>query len=118
MAIDKIQSESINLADNFAFTGTVSGAGGVNTPAFLAFKSSVQDCSDNTYTKITFTSEKFDTDNTFADSKFTHGVSGKYFIYAQVGGYPVNDIGKDIKISIYTNGTSTEEHRRGYQNFD
>jgi len=27
MAIDKIQSESINLADNFAFTGTVSGAG-------------------------------------------------------------------------------------------
>jgi len=27
MAIDKIQSESINLADTFAFTGTVSGAG-------------------------------------------------------------------------------------------
>ncbi len=26
MAIDKIQSESINLADNFAFTGTVTGA--------------------------------------------------------------------------------------------
>ena len=29
MAIDKIQSESINLTDNFAFTGTVSGAGGI-----------------------------------------------------------------------------------------
>jgi len=29
MAIDKIQSESINLADNFAFTGTVTGAGGI-----------------------------------------------------------------------------------------
>jgi len=28
MAIDKIQSESINLADNFAFTGTVTGASG------------------------------------------------------------------------------------------
>jgi len=28
MAIDKIQSESINLADNFTFTGTVTGAGG------------------------------------------------------------------------------------------
>ena len=27
MALSKIQSESINLADNFAFTGTVSGAG-------------------------------------------------------------------------------------------
>jgi len=28
MALSKIQSESINLADTFAFTGTVSGAGG------------------------------------------------------------------------------------------
>jgi len=27
MSLSKIQSESINLADNFAFTGTVSGAG-------------------------------------------------------------------------------------------
>ena len=29
MALSKIQSESINLADNFAFTGTVTGAGGL-----------------------------------------------------------------------------------------
>ena len=28
MAIDKIQAESINLADTFAFTGTVTGAQG------------------------------------------------------------------------------------------
>ena len=42
MAIDKIQSESINLADNFAFTGTVSGAGGVMTPAFHAYLSADQ----------------------------------------------------------------------------
>lgn len=28
MALSKIQSESVNLADNFAFTGTVTGAGG------------------------------------------------------------------------------------------
>lgn len=27
MALSKIQSESVNLADNFAFTGTVTGAG-------------------------------------------------------------------------------------------
>jgi hypothetical protein len=31
MALSKIQSESVNLADNFAFTGTVSGAGGGKT---------------------------------------------------------------------------------------
>ena len=29
MAITKIQSESLNLADNFAFTGTITGAGGI-----------------------------------------------------------------------------------------
>ena len=29
MAIDKIQAESMNLADTYAFTGTVSGAGGL-----------------------------------------------------------------------------------------
>jgi len=28
MALVKLQSEGLNLADNFAFTGTVSGAGG------------------------------------------------------------------------------------------
>ncbi len=126
MAIDKITTAAItdgtiataDIADGAVTSVKTTGGGGTNTPAFLAFKSSVQDCSDNTYTKITFTSEKFDTDNTFADSKFTPGVSGKYFIYAQVGGYPVNDIGKDITIRIYKNGSSTGEHRRGYQNFE
>jgi len=29
MALSKIQSESVNLADNFAFSGTVTGAGGL-----------------------------------------------------------------------------------------
>jgi hypothetical protein len=30
MAITKIQSESLNLSDNYDFTGTVTGAGGDN----------------------------------------------------------------------------------------
>ena len=38
MAITKIQSESLNLADTYDFTGTVTGAGGVNTPAFYAIE--------------------------------------------------------------------------------
>tara|TARA_B100000768_G_C11267391_1_gene371721 strand:- start:223 stop:981 length:759 start_codon:yes stop_codon:yes gene_type:complete len=92
----------------------VSGIGGTNTPAFLAFKSSVQDVSDNATTKITFTSEKFDTDNTFASSKFTPGVSGKYFIYSQVGAYPLNNVGVDMTIILYKNGSDIGEFRRGY----
>ena len=39
MAISKIQSESLNLADTFAFTGTVTGAGESNAPYFQAVSS-------------------------------------------------------------------------------
>ena len=51
MAITKIQSESMNLADTYAFTGTVTGAGGVNTPAFRAYQGSGQNISNNAATK-------------------------------------------------------------------
>ena len=39
MALSKIQSESINLADTFAFTGTVSGAGGGKVLQFKQYES-------------------------------------------------------------------------------
>ena len=61
MAITKIQSESLNLADTYDFTGTVTGAGGVNTPAFFAELGSTQTgVSDDTFTKVTFNNESFD----------------------------------------------------------
>ena len=61
MAITKLQAEALNLADNFAFTGTVTGAGESNTPLFSAYKGSAQSSlSANTYHKITFTTEEFD----------------------------------------------------------
>ena len=81
MAIDKIQSESMNLADTYAFTGTVTGAGESNTPLFSAYKSSAQSSlSANTYHKITFTTEEFDTDSAYdaTNSKFVAPSAGKY----------------------------------------
>ena len=81
MAIDKIQSESINLADNFAFTGTVTGAGGDNKPAFSVGKSGDQSIDNaETMTKVTWDVEHLDSNNTFASNKFTPGVAGEYFI--------------------------------------
>ena len=70
MAIDKIQSESINLADNFAFTGTVSGAGGVNTPAFEAWLSTDQSASNDTFTKLQCNTEIYDTDSDYDNSNY------------------------------------------------
>ena len=52
MAITKLQAEALNLADTYAFTGTVTGAGGVNTPAFQAYASSDQSQTNDTFTKI------------------------------------------------------------------
>ena len=82
MAITKIQSESLNLADTYAFTGTVTGAGGVNTPVFAVSKSggSNQTISHGSYTKVTFSNELFDPDNVFASDKFTvpSGKGGHY----------------------------------------
>ena len=85
MAITKIQSESLNLADTYDFTGTVTGAGGVMTPAFSAQRSSGSvTLNDNTFTDIIFDNEILDTDSAYNTSTgvFTvpAGKGGKYFI--------------------------------------
>ena len=86
MAITKIQSESLNLSDNYDFTGTVTGAGGVNTPAFHATKNAVQSTSDLVYAKVTYPNQVIDTNNAYDTSTSTFtvpsGEGGKYFIYA------------------------------------
>jgi hypothetical protein len=88
MAIDKIQSESINLADNFAFTGTVTGAGVTNKPAFHATNSATQDLTSGAYTKVAFNTESFDEGGVYDHStnyRFTPGETGKFFIYYRLG---------------------------------
>jgi hypothetical protein len=87
MAITKIQSESLNLADTYDFTGTVTGAGGVNTPAFRAYLGSNQNISNATNTKIQINTENFDTAGAYDNStnyRFTPQTAGKYFVYAQL----------------------------------
>jgi hypothetical protein len=54
MALIKIQSESINLADNFAFTGTVSGVGGGKVLQVVSTETANQfSTSSNTLTDCT-----------------------------------------------------------------
>tara|TARA_R100000951_G_scaffold112497_1_gene112927 strand:- start:16 stop:507 length:492 start_codon:yes stop_codon:yes gene_type:complete len=119
MAIDKIQSESINLADTFAFTGTVTGAGGVNTPYFSAGSSSYTSVAHNTYTKLAFNSEIYDPQSTYDHSsnyRFTPNVSGKYLIFAHAF-MNTGDNFEFFGIRLYKNGsggfssfTSNEDH--------
>ena len=112
MAITKIQSESLNLADTYDFTGTVTGAGGVNTPAFQAkLTSSNQSVGNHTHTKVQFNSELFDTDNAYDHStnyRFTPGVAGKYVLTATVRVQNCGD-GTLYYVDIYKNGSGLKQ---------
>jgi len=77
VAIDKIQSESINLADNFAFTGTVTGAGGAFSPRFSVYLGSGnQTISNSTETVAAFNTEVFDDGGCYNNTSGTVTLNG------------------------------------------
>ena len=82
-----------------------------NAPAFEATRSADQDISNNTYTKLQFNTETFDSDGAYDNStnyRFTvpSGKAGKYYIYASgtltANGQTQWNYGN---ISIYKNGS-------------
>jgi len=112
MALSKIQSESINLADNFAFTGTVTGAGGANTPNFHAYLNGDQTLPSDSATKINFNAESWDTASAFDSSsnyRFTvpSGQAGKYFVYSTIYFESYTLQIQNTKLIFYVNGSST-----------
>ena len=107
MAITKIQSESMNLADTYAFTGTVTGAGGVNTPNFFVEDDGAQSINHDTLTKLNFATENYDSDSAFASHKFTvpSGKAGKYFLFASWQTASSTDFTSQ-RIYLYKNGSA------------
>ena len=84
-----------------AATGTVMVSG--NMPAFSAWKSSgTQSLTTNTWTKITFPTEDFDTANCFASSTFTPNVAGYYQLNVCLD---MNVSGTVALVAIYKNGS-------------
>jgi hypothetical protein len=86
MAITKIQSESLNLADDFAFTGTITGAGESNTPFFFSYAlSSSQVLTNQTFTTLTnWNTPTKSSQGTFSNGIYTPGIAGKYLFYTMV----------------------------------
>ena len=75
---------SIPSGATIANSGTATGFGQDNSPAFFAYSpQSYQAISSSTWTAINTTNESFDTANAFDTStlKFTPQVAGKYFLY-------------------------------------
>jgi hypothetical protein len=115
MAITKIQSESLNLSDNYDFTGTVTGAGGVNTPAFRAYMGSVQTISNASVTKLNFNTESYDTDSNYdtLNYRFTPTTAGKYLVTASVrldGAVTITN----VQLYINKNGSTYNRSTQGF----
>ena len=87
-----VSGDTVNIPSGvtIANAGTATGFGGSNTPAFLArLSSTTQSIADDTYTKIQFNTEVYDTASAYDNSsnyRFTvpSGQGGKYFIYSAV----------------------------------
>jgi hypothetical protein len=79
-----------------------------NGPAFSAYQNSAQGAiTAATFTKVTFDTEEFDTNNNFASSRFTPTVAGYYQISS---GVRVDGSVSRIIYSVYKNGS---EFKRG-----
>jgi hypothetical protein len=98
MALSKIQSSNINLADNFAFTGTVSGAGKI-LQTVIAY-----DSSTNNYASVNY-------QNTSLDVAITPTKSNSKFLirYSVYGGVANHDVACAFNISdsLHASGVTT-----------
>lgn len=111
MAITKLQSEALNLADDYTFTGGLSGH---MYPAFEAYIGSSQTISENTYTVCQFNTENIDTDNCYDNStnyRFTPNKAGKYYLYASIYLDTTNNNFVSGYIRFRKNGTELNQTR-------
>jgi hypothetical protein len=88
MAFSKIIAESMDLTDTYAFSGTVTGAGGDNKPSFHAYSSNGQTPADATATKVELDAELYDSDSAFDTSNYRFtvpsGEGGTYYLYGHI----------------------------------
>jgi len=91
MALTKIQAESMNLADTFAFTGTVSGVGGIthidNWRLTSSFTGGAIPISSNLEQVDTAGQTTIGSAMTFSSGIFTFPVTGKWLVQANYTHY-------------------------------
>lgn len=118
MAITKIQSESLNLADDFAFTGTITGATSLD-PSFHAYNPQNGSIASGTDVVISNNTELFDSSSAYDTTtyKFTPQVAGYYFLYSNIR-YQSGDAQFDrINLVITKNGSAILAARNGHQDY-
>jgi len=105
--ITKIQSESLNLADDFAFTGTITGAGENNNPYFYVVRTSNQSVTSAVFTKAQYDSVRLDTTSDWDASnyRYTPSVAGKYLFFGNVWTQDGYGEANYHETSLYKNGS-------------
>jgi len=92
-------------------SGVISSGGAItNTPAFHGMNNADQTISRDTFTKITFQEEAWDTNGAFADSRFTvpTGGAGKYAIFID-GAFQINANYREVWIRLQKNGATGDQ---------
>jgi len=120
MAITKIQSESLNLSDTYDFTGTVTGAGESNTPAFYATGDGSTNVANATLNRIANQREVFDNGGCYnhtsstvtlngisvPDFRFAPNVAGLYYF---IGAVKLNTANFNVGLVNNLGGTGGTE---------
>ena len=121
------QSNAFKFANNILTNGgydaadLVGAAGGVNTPAFIAYLTS-QSISSATETKLQFNSEVLDTNSCFDSTtnyRFTPTTAGYYLLSLTTGGAAISTyagviIKKNGSTSLYVyDGTTNNSYMEG-----
>jgi hypothetical protein len=86
------------------------GTDAKNTPAFNVYLASDQSITNDTFNKVTFDTEVYDSGSVFASNKFTPAVVGKYLLNAGV--FLDSGLASNLNISrvaLYKNGSLFKE---------
>jgi hypothetical protein len=97
---------TLNLPDNSGTVLTTGSTFAGTGPAFSVYQASATtSLSANTWVKLTFDTEEFDTNNNFASSRFTPTVAGYYQVTANAG---MASTSASLNIKFYKNGVANK----------
>jgi len=122
MAITKIQSESLNLADDFAFTGTITGAGEANTPYWFARSNAETSLANGSNTKVQYNISVLDSNSgldTSTNYRYTiqSGDAGLYYIHGQYRVSSSSDY-DNLQILLYKNGSQVANANLAHHHYE
>ena len=96
-------------------SGTATGFGENNTPAFIAkYSGDGSGFANGTYVKLSFDSEVYDSGSTYdptTNYRWTPGVAGKYQLYARIIFQAGSTSPSQARIAIYKNGSVLQYSR-------